>query len=138
MGFAAVGDTDVELARWLARRPSVIINLGTLQRFDESSARSMLGAIELLLDKVENVQVLWKMMPLRDEDAWVDEIKKRLAAEGGRVRVEKWISAEMVAVLASETVILAVHHGGASSYHEAIRFVLTFLPMGSTFPLDPL
>ena len=138
MGFAAVGDTDVELARWLARRPSVVINLGTLQRFDESSARSMLGAIELLLDKVENVQVLWKMMPLRDGDAWVDEMKKRLAAEGGRVRVEKWISAEMVAVLASETVILAVHHGGASSYHEAIRFVLTFLPMGSTFPLDPL
>jgi hypothetical protein len=128
MGFAPVGDTDVELARWLARRPTVVINLGTLQRFDESSAGSMLGAIELLLDKVENVQVLWKMMPLRDEDAWVDEMKKRLAAEGGRVRFEKWISAEMAAVLASETVIVAVHHGGATSYHEAIRFVLTFLP----------
>lgn len=41
----------------------------------------------------------------------------------------------MAAVLASETVIAAVHHGGASSYHEAIRFVATFTLPNSSLSL---
>lgn len=132
MEFAPVGDIDAELAQWLSRRPTVIINLGSLFRYDESSANSMLGAIEILLQRVPGVQVLWKMSALQDEVVWVGKLKKQLAVEG-RVRVEEWISAEMAAVLASETVIAAVHHGGASSYHEAIRFVTTF-----TLPNSPL
>jgi hypothetical protein len=80
----------------------------------------MLDAIEYLLNRIRGVQMLWKMSAKREEDAWVVEMRK-LGQEEGRVRIEKWIAAEMAAVLVSETVILSVHHGGASSYHEAIR-----------------
>jgi hypothetical protein len=132
--FAAVIDTDAELARWLARKPTVVINLGSLYRFDERSADSMLGAIEFLLERVGNVQVLWKLRPLRDGDHWVGEMRMRLGGDGGRVKVVDWVSAEPAAVLASKDVILAVHHGGASSYHEAIRFVISFLLL--CFPLS--
>ncbi|KFX94668.1 hypothetical protein O988_06165 [Pseudogymnoascus sp. VKM F-3808] len=119
MEFAPVADIDAELASWLARRPTVLINLGTLYKFDEGAAKRMLGAIEHLLEKIKDVQVLWKLSAEREEDAWVGEMRK-LARDDGRLRIEKWISAEIAAVLASDTVVLAVHHGGASSYHEAI------------------
>lgn len=119
MEFAPVADIDAELASWLARRPTVLINLGTLYKFDEGAAKRMIGAIEHLLEKIKDVQVLWKLSAEREEDAWVGETRK-LARDDGRLRIEKWISAEIAAVLASDTVVLAVHHGGASSYHEAI------------------
>jgi hypothetical protein len=119
MEFAPVADIDAELASWLARRPTVLINLGTLYKFDEGAAKRMLVAIEHLLEKIKDVQVLWKLSAEREEDAWVGEMRK-LARDDGRLRIEKWISAEIAAVLASDTVVLAVHHGGASSYHEAI------------------
>jgi hypothetical protein len=46
-----------------------------------------------------------------------------------RVGIVDWISAEPAAVLASKSVVVAVHHGGASSYHKAIRSVMIlFLP----------
>lgn len=128
MEFSPVVDIDVELAGWLARGPTVVINLGSLFRYDERSASSMLGAIEFLFERVEDVQVLWKMPVLQDGGGdWVDVMKK-VEGEGKRVRIEQWISAEMAAVLASETVIAAVHHGGASSYHEAIWLVTRSLP----------
>ena len=129
MEFSPVVDIDVELAGWLARRPTVVINLGTLFLYDERGANSMLGAIEFLLERVENVQVLWKMPVLQDKGGdWVDVIKKKVEVEGRRVRIEQWISAEMAAVLASETVIAAIHHGGANSYHEALWLVTSPLP----------
>jgi hypothetical protein len=129
MEFSPVVDIDVELARWLARGPTVVINLGSLFRYDERSASSMLGAIEFLFERVEDVQVLWKMPVLQDGGGdWVDVMKKKVEGEGKRVRIEQWISAEMAAVLASETVIAAVHHGGASSYYEAIWLVTRPLP----------
>jgi UDP:flavonoid glycosyltransferase YjiC (YdhE family) len=138
MDFPAVEDIDVDLAQWLSLRPTVVVNLGSLFQYDERSASSMLGAIELLLEEVAGVQVLWKMTALQDGEAGVTEMRKRLQGER-RVRVEQWISANMGAVLAHETVIAAVHHGGASSYHEAIRFVTTFalphLPPSERYPV---
>jgi hypothetical protein len=138
VNFAAVADTDAELARWLGRRPTVFINLGSLYRFDERSADSMLGAIEFLLERIGDVQVLWKMRPLRDGDPWVGVMRMRLGGDGGRVRVVNWVSAEPAAILASKSVILAVHHGGASSYHEAIRFVISFFFFCFSVPFPPL
>ncbi|OBT64999.1 hypothetical protein VE03_05701 [Pseudogymnoascus sp. 23342-1-I1] len=119
MEFAPVADIDAELASWLARRPTVVINLGSLYKFTEDSAKSMLGAIEHLLEKIKDVQVLWKMSAEREEDDWVSEMRE-LAYSDQRVRIEKWITAEPAAVLATDTVVLSVHHGGASSYHETI------------------
>jgi hypothetical protein len=120
------GPIVTNFAAVVARRPTVVINLGSLYRFDERSADSMLGAIEFLLERVKNVQVLWKLRPLRDGDHWAGEMRMRLGGDGGRVRVVDWVSAEPAAVLASKGVVLAVHHGGASSYHEATRFVISF------------
>ena len=127
MKFEAVADIDAELSKWLARSPTVVINLGSLYRFDKRSAEGMIGAIEILLQNVDGVQVLWKMSAVSNGDYWVKEMRMKFGGEQGRVRIEEWISAEMGAVLASETVLLAVHHGGASSYYEAIRSVTYFL-----------
>jgi hypothetical protein len=137
MDFAPVATSDAELSKWLSRRPTVVINLGSLYRFDEGSARSMLDGIEYLLERVKDVQVLWKMSAEREEDAWVGEMRK-LGHGDGRIRIENWIKAEMGAVLASDTVVLAVHHGGASSYHEAIWLVISSLLSRLSFALSLL
>lgn len=118
--FEPVADSNAELARWLALRPTVVINLGSLYKYDEAGATSMLDAVKILLNQVSNVQVLWKFSLASDENQWVEEWRRKVGEEKQRIRVLDWIPADMAAVLSCETVIAAVHHGGASSYHEAI------------------
>ena len=44
-----------------------------------------------------------------------------------RVRIVEWFDAEPTAVLEAGTVVCAVHHGGANSFLEAVRYVILSL-----------
>lgn len=115
---APVVQQDAELFNWLQQRPTVLINLGTLFRYNRTRADIMAECIRDLLEETD-IQVLWKL-------AWETEVadKKlpmldRFVAEG-RVRITDWLTADTVSILEVEQVVAFVHHGGASSYHEAI------------------
>jgi hypothetical protein len=74
---------------------------------------------------MDGLQVLWKLTTQEDIQATgkgscIHDILGR-DMESGAVRIVKWIEAEPTAVLEEETVICAVHHGGANSFLEAAR-----------------
>jgi hypothetical protein len=112
---------DPELASWLAKAPTLLINLGSLTDYDEIRAVEMAKAVQVVLDKT-NVQVLWKF-------------NKRIYSDGRdtfsadflgplkhnpRLRLEKWISIDPAAMMETGNIVASVHHGGANCYHEAI------------------
>ncbi|KAK5658314.1 hypothetical protein OQA88_2290 [Cercophora sp. LCS_1] len=125
---------DAELAGWLAKGPTVYINLGTHVFLDEDAAVEMAGALRIMFRAVDGVlwrdgrlrglRVLWKLSrkgkyEVREKGCRVWETLGR-EMEDGRVRVVEWIDAEPSAVLESRTIVCAVHHGGANSFLEAV------------------
>ncbi|KAL4918150.1 hypothetical protein BDW62DRAFT_210643 [Aspergillus aurantiobrunneus] len=114
-----------ELARWLAQRPTVLVNFGSNVCFDSEQARKFAEGLHILLNARSDVQVLWKLKPDRDKGAvdWVPASLKCILDEvtAGRVRVEEWLPVEPICILQSGDVCCMVHHGGANSYNEAVR-----------------
>ncbi|KAI1127421.1 hypothetical protein F5Y10DRAFT_193524 [Nemania abortiva] len=109
---------DPELVAWLARAPTVLINLGSLFVYSEHHATTMALAIEELLAKTD-VQVLWKM----DKEDTVPEnytLPAQNAIDQGRLRVTNWLTVSPASILETGHVVASVHHGGANCYHEAI------------------
>ena len=112
---------DPELAAWLDKSPTVLINLGSLVDYDETLATEMAKAVKMLLMETE-VQVLWKF---KKRNIFGDGFLANLANEikDGRLRLEGWIKPDPAALLETRNIVLAVHHGGANCYHEAFGYV---------------
>ena len=119
---APLSTIDPELGNWLDRLPTVLVNLGTFLKPSQKHAQELATGIKLALEHNHQIQVLWK---LRTDDESVFESATKILLEHiqtGRARVVSWLKAPP-----SETVrrvICSVHHGGASSYFEAIGCVL--------------
>ncbi|KAI0107761.1 hypothetical protein GGR51DRAFT_514983 [Nemania sp. FL0031] len=111
-------EQDPELVSWLARAPTVLINLGSLFVYSEHHATTMALAIEELLAKTD-VQVLWK---IDKEDTIPDNytLPAQSAVGQGRLRITNWLTVSPASILATGHVVASVHHGGANCYHEAI------------------
>lgn len=120
-----ISEESPGLAKWLAQRPTVLVNLGSNVCFNSEQARNFAHGVRRLLDAGPGVQVLWKLKVDRDSgDAdWVPMALKSIFAEvtAGRVRIEEWLPVEPICILQSGHVCCMVHHGGANSYNEAIR-----------------
>ncbi|OHF03134.1 hypothetical protein CORC01_01518 [Colletotrichum orchidophilum] len=119
VSVASAAEQDPELAGWLARAPTVLVNLGSLFEYDAGRARDMAGALEVVMERT-GVQVLWKLNAaagLRGKD-WEPLVERFI--EGGRLRVSKWLSVDPTALLETGDIVVSVHHGGANCYHEAI------------------
>ncbi len=113
-----VETVDPELYDWMRRVPTVLLNLGSLMKYDEARAHIMAQAIFLVLQSTD-VQVLWKFSKLgRYSDDYLQPLQPFL--DNGRLRVSNWLSVEPISLLQSGQIVLSVHHGGANSYHEAI------------------
>lgn len=129
--------TDPDLNAWLARGPTIYVNLGT--QFKITAAEALVFALALrdLLDAAEkNLQVMWKVKRRTEgsegnqtsgsrELSWDGEWKAVRDAllpeiEADRVRIVSWVDADPCAVLQSGHIVCSVHHGGASSHHEAL------------------
>ncbi|KAK3389165.1 hypothetical protein B0H63DRAFT_95075 [Podospora didyma] len=127
-------EADPSLSEWLARGPTLYINLGTHMRFREAFATEMATAIRIIMDhsravlwrdkKLANLQVLWKLSRQGDYEVETpgSAVYKILGRDIDKdiVRIVDWIEAEPTAVLDTKTVVCVVHHGGANSFLETV------------------
>ncbi|KAK2778428.1 udp-glucoronosyl and udp-glucosyl transferase family protein [Colletotrichum kahawae] len=130
----AVEKVDPELHTWLARGPTVFINLGSLSWTTQDQAVEMARAIFSLFagwrdeGKDGRLQVLWKLRQTNDGRNEYDVYEKGrlldiiLGSEfdNDTVRVVNWVDAEPYAVLKTGNIICSVNHGGANSFWEAL------------------
>jgi hypothetical protein len=124
LSTASAAQQDPELASWLDRAPTVLINLGSMFDYDEQRAIAMVGAIKTLLEQTD-VQVLWKFnkreyhIPVAEfAEDFLSTVSQYL---GSRLRVESWISIDPTVILETGNIVASVHHGGSSCYHEAVE-----------------
>jgi hypothetical protein len=123
---APASQQDPELATWIARAPTVLINLGSHVDFDRVGALEMAGAINILLTNHTDIQVLWKVNERKDLagviEKFADELTDQLseAISSSRVRLEKWLSIDPSAMFHTGNIVAVVNHGGANSYGEAV------------------
>jgi hypothetical protein len=111
-------EQDEELAKWLQKAPTVLINLGSSVNYDEKSATEMAQAVKELLES-SSIQVLWKFNKRKEfSDFFLAELRDLM--DQGRLRLEKWIRIDPASLLETGNVVLSVHHGGANCYHEAV------------------
>jgi hypothetical protein len=121
-------DRDPELAAWLKKAPTVLINLGSSVTYDQTMGTEMARAIKEIID-TSDVQVLWKFNKHRGgagsrwNELETGEFKKlQEEIKKGRLRMPKWISIDPAALLETGDVVLSVHHGGANCYNEAVGY----------------
>ncbi|KAE8149115.1 hypothetical protein BDV25DRAFT_130633 [Aspergillus avenaceus] len=116
-----ITEEDPDLASWLARHPTVLVNLGSHLTYTDEVMGEFMKAFRMLWDKRPGVQILWKILTKTgkvSEEALPSDLRAAIA--GGQVRVESWLAVEPVSILKSGHVQCMVHHGGSNSYHEAI------------------
>ncbi|KKY18918.1 putative udp-glucoronosyl and udp-glucosyl transferase family protein [Phaeomoniella chlamydospora] len=121
MSLEPVKKQDPELSDWLEQAPTILIVLGSHTKYTESQALEIIGAIKMVLEANDQVQVLWKYIPVIEEDhsALIDQEILSLRSTG-RVRVEGWLQVDPAALLESGSIVLYVNHGGANSFIEAL------------------
>ncbi|KAF7595863.1 hypothetical protein BBP40_004356 [Aspergillus hancockii] len=120
---APIIEEDPELAAWLSRRPTVLVNLGSHVMYTNKELEEFMKGFRMLLDKRPDIQILWKIMPVSGavvEDPNLPDNLRSAMAEG-RVRIETWLAVEPICILSSGHVQCMVHHGGSNSYQEAIQ-----------------
>jgi hypothetical protein len=126
LSTAPASQQDPDLAIWIMRAPTVLINLGSHVDYDRASAVEMAGAIKTLLTNNTDVQVLWKFNKRKFaegnhidfSDEFLDQLEEEVT--GGRLRLEKWLSIDPSAMLETGNIVATVNHGGANSFSEAV------------------
>lgn len=110
---------DAELARWVGRAPTVVVNLGSLYEYDDNRARTMASALAVVLREFDNVQILWKYAQ-KDllSPSILSTLEHFISAE--RLKISKWLPIDTLPLLSIPSVIVSVNQGGASSVYEAI------------------
>ncbi|KAK5632752.1 hypothetical protein RRF57_008466 [Xylaria bambusicola] len=109
---------DPELVAWLAKAPTILVNLGSLFTYSEHHATTMALALEEILAKTD-VQVLWKMSYAEDvPDNYT--LPAQNIIKQGRLKVTNWLTVTPASLLDTGHIVASVHHGGANCYHEAI------------------
>ncbi|PNP49595.1 hypothetical protein THARTR1_09675 [Trichoderma harzianum] len=135
-----LGKVDQSLEIWLARGPTVYVNLGTHLEMTKLEAVEMAAAFRQFLDmadaKGQKLQLLWKLKikgvasedkvapssPEQYEEDAYNAIRRHLGKEmdTDQIRLTNWVTAEPKSVLESGHIICSVNHGGASSFNEAL------------------
>jgi hypothetical protein len=119
---APLSTIDPELDDWLYKLPTVLVNLGTFLKPSQKHARELATGIRLCLEHNHQIQILWKLRT--DDDSVFESVTKILFKhiQTGRAKVEGWLKAPPSEIV--KRVICSVHHGGASSYFEAIGYAI--------------
>ena len=113
-----VYETDPELATWLQRGPTVLVNLGTHAKICSEDARELASGLRIVLDRCPNLQVLWKLKFKGSLDEIIlSVLNKELASN--QVRITPWLTADPHAILQTTQIICSVHHSGGNSFYEA-------------------
>ncbi|EJT74266.1 hypothetical protein GGTG_08109 [Gaeumannomyces tritici R3-111a-1] len=142
-------EASPDLATWIARGPTIYINLGTHVRyFGPQEPLRLAGALRMVLDRADSdqerklggLQVLWKLVKLKGVDGKFDfpldepgcDMHNVLGRymDAGRVKIVEWVEPEPIAVLQEPNIVLAVHHGGANSFLEAVSAGVPHVVLG--------
>ncbi|KJZ78298.1 hypothetical protein HIM_02336 [Hirsutella minnesotensis 3608] len=118
LDVAPAAEQDPELAGWVKRAPTMLVNLGSLLRYDEQMARDMARSFLPLLE-ASDVQILWKF---RKSEAYGDSFLEPVDqyVRSGRLRLENWLNVDPLSLLATGDIIVSVHHGGANCFYETL------------------
>ncbi|KAH8658140.1 hypothetical protein BX600DRAFT_500138 [Xylariales sp. PMI_506] len=129
--IVGVADTDPALAEWLARGPTVLVNLGTLFVWKQTHVVQMARALKRAYDevrakdpKLRDLQILWKIKlpnkakPSKDTCPAFDILEDEIAKD--KVRIETWLTANPVSIMQSGHIVLSVNHGAANLWNEAV------------------
>ncbi|KAI1185228.1 hypothetical protein F5B17DRAFT_432780 [Nemania serpens] len=125
---APAAEQDSELAAWLTRAPTVLINLGSLVVWSEAQLDAMARALADTLLVRPDLQILWKFTKassqsgVKGTEASGDDFMTRLLpfVETGRLRIQSWLEIQPVSLLETGHIVASVHHGGAGCYSEAL------------------
>ncbi|WRT70539.1 uncharacterized protein IL334_007537 [Kwoniella shivajii] len=107
-------EIDLDLYKWVMKRPTVLIVLGTHYKMSEKSAFNMLYSIRILLEKRQDIQVLWKLQ--KQSEFTINSHE----SENDRIKIVEWLKPDPLSVLKTGNVICFVNHGGSNSYHEGL------------------
>ncbi|KAK1216781.1 hypothetical protein PQX77_020577 [Marasmius sp. AFHP31] len=121
--YVPVEEKDPELARWLGRGPTVLVNLGSQHVMDGESVWGVVKGLRIVFANTRvapDLQVLWKFKrPASDDWELIEEVVGKEIRDG-KVKVIEWLEADPASIVAHPNVVCSVHHGGANSYNEAI------------------
>jgi hypothetical protein len=133
----SVSKLDPELFAWLRRGATVLINLGSEIVVDDIMASEIAFGLKILLHRIPGIQVLWKLKTKGGHGISSDQnpsngfkgfgikgdavgaISKEIV--DGRVRIVEWLSVDPFSVMKTGSIICSIHHGGSTSFHEALR-----------------
>jgi hypothetical protein len=128
---APLSTVDPDLETWLKARPTVLLSLGSFLRTSLEHAQELALGIRIFLDENSTHQVIWK---LKTEGTIHESILQAATkilsehVESTRVRIVQWLKAAPSEIVQSGYVVCSVHHGGSSSYFEALRYhLISFL-----------
>ncbi|CAH0045635.1 unnamed protein product [Clonostachys solani] len=118
LSVAPASEQDPELAGWVSRGPTVLINLGSGFSYPINYVRPMVEAVVDVLTKT-HVQVLWKFNKYGEySDDELAPLKPFL--ESGRLRLSNWLPIDVLSLLETGHIVASVHHGGSNCFHEAV------------------
>ncbi|RFU76259.1 glycosyltransferase family 1 [Trichoderma arundinaceum] len=109
---------SAELAGWIKKAPTILVNLGSGFRYEELRAGVMAEAIAAVLDAAD-VQILWKMRKSQEySDDFLGPVKEYI--DNGRLRLESWLDVDPASLYNTGDIVVSVHHGGANCFYETV------------------
>lgn len=122
---APLSTVDPDLETWLQAKRTVLLSLGSFLRTSVEHAQELALGIRIFLDKNPTHQVLWKLKTEETRYESVLQAATKILSEhieSTRMRIVKWLKAAPSEIVRSAHVVCSVHHGGSSSYFEALRY----------------
>lgn len=111
-----------ELSAWLDNGRTIVMCMGTHFHYSEAQIRNTIRAF--LAGTASTDQILWKIRNKAKHQHVIDEeLEKENSKE--RFKLVDWIDADPGEVMKHENVVAYIHHGGANSYYEAARYVVS-------------
>ena len=114
-----------ELAAFLDRGKTVLLNMGTLFHFNDEDIHRVVTAIVEARGRLSSrgkFQVLWKL----PRGSLFSELLDKAftsAEDRAAVRVEQWIAPPTLSIIQHPNLVAWIHHGGASACFSAPRWL---------------
>lgn len=103
----------------MQQQPTVLVNLGSEFSYTVERGTAMAETLAQVLTEVPELQILWKCRKEGNfDDSFLEPARAHI--DSGRLRVVAWLDVDPTALLKSGHIVLSVHHGGASCYHESV------------------
>ena len=113
------GEQYPDLAKFLDRKRTIVINMGSNFWYTPSDVENVAEAIARAqhgLPEKMTFQVLWK---LNGKKKYEEMLRTRFSDILENVHMEEWLDPPPLAILQHPNVAALVNHGGANSVHEA-------------------